>query len=102
MLILIIALGGLGLSRSAGQESISLENSGLYRLSRNPQLMGGALLIIGYVLLWLSWYSLGWFVLYLAMMHMMVLTEEGFLHAIHGEAYEQYCKRVPRYLGFLR
>jgi protein-S-isoprenylcysteine O-methyltransferase Ste14 len=100
--ILVLAFGRLGLPRSCGQEAKRLEISGLYRLTRNPQLVGGTLLIVGYVVLWPSWYALGWGILYAIMAHMMVLTEEAHLHAVHGEAYAEYCRRVPRYLGFPR
>mgnify|MGYP001076497985 CR=1 FL=1 len=102
LIILAIAFAWLGLLRSCGQGLNKLEMSGLYHVTRNPQLMGGALIIIGYTMLWPSWYALGWVVLYAIMAHMMVLTEEKHLHAVHGEAYAQYCKRVPRYLGFPR
>ena len=76
--------------------------TGLYRLSRNPQIVGGSLLVIGSAVQWPSWYALGWVILYGAITHMMVLTEEEHLSAVHGEAYARYCERVPRYLGFPR
>jgi protein-S-isoprenylcysteine O-methyltransferase Ste14 len=47
-------------------------------------------------------YALGWLALFVAMAHMMALTEEEHLRNIHGATYEQYCKRVPRYFGFSR
>lgn len=102
LLILVIAMAWLGLPRSCGQEPRKLEMSGPYRVTRNPQFMGGLLLIIGYIVLWPSWYTLGWLAIFTVMMHMMVLTEEEHLHRIHGVDYERYCKRVPRYLGLPR
>lgn len=102
LVVSVIAMAWLGWPRSSGQGSQKLEVSGPYRVTRNPQLMGGLLLITGYVVLWPSWYAVGWLVLYPAMVHMMVLTEEGYLRALHGEAYQQYCRRVPRYLGVPR
>lgn len=98
--VVLVAMAWLGLPRSFGQKGGRIEMSGPYRLTRNPQLMGGALLIIGYVLLWPTWYALGWLVLYPVIMHMMVLTEEEHLRCYHGEEFKQYCQRVPRYLGF--
>ena len=68
--------------------------------TRNPQLMGGALLVVGYILLWPSWYALGWLALFATMAHLMILAEEEYLFSIYGEEYERYCKRVPRYFGF--
>ena len=100
--IVLGAMAWLGLPRSFGGKRRGLEMTGPYRLTRNPQLMGGVLIVVGYGVLWPSWYALGWLVLFAAMMHMMVLTEEEYLHYLHGEAYGQYCKRVPRYLGVPR
>jgi protein-S-isoprenylcysteine O-methyltransferase Ste14 len=100
--ILILALLWLGLPRSCGQQANKLEISGIYRLSRNPQLMGGAILIIGYIFLWPSWYALGWLFLFAFMTHMMVHTEEQFLTGLFGEEYKRYCQQVPRYFGLPR
>jgi protein-S-isoprenylcysteine O-methyltransferase Ste14 len=94
-----IAMGTLGLPRSFGQGSRRVQVSGLYRVTRNPQLLGGLLLVIGYAVLWPSWYALGWVALYAFLAHMMVLTEEDFLLQIHGEHFREYCRRVPRYIG---
>jgi len=92
----------LGLPQSFGQNGKKLVSSGPYRVTRNPQVMGGALLIIGYVVLWPSWYALGWLVLFAFLSHMMILTEEEHLRRVYSEDYEEYCKQVPRYLGFPR
>lgn len=96
----IISVAYLGLRRSLGQEVNILRESGLYRVTRNPQIVACVPLVVGYVLLIPSWYALGWLILYAAMSHMMVVTEEEHLQNIHGEKYVQYCKRVPRYLDF--
>jgi protein-S-isoprenylcysteine O-methyltransferase Ste14 len=99
---LALAMAWLGWFRSSGQGSKNLEQSGPYRVIRNPQLMAGMLLIAGYIALRPSWYALGWFVLYAAMAHSMVLAEERWLKTIHGETFEKYCRRVPRYVGLPR
>jgi len=98
----IVAMTWLGLSRSFGQQVNELRVSGPYRVSRNPQLVGSALLALGYVMLVPSWYALGWLGLYAPIAHMMVMTEEEHLRDRHGAAYDRYCMRVPRYLGFPR
>lgn len=100
--IMSIAMGGLGLRRSLGQEVNVLKQGGLYRITRNPQILGWGLALIGLVVLWPSWYVLGWLIQYAIITHMMALTEEEHLHAIHGNDYAQYCRRVPRYLGIPR
>jgi protein-S-isoprenylcysteine O-methyltransferase Ste14 len=58
-----------------------------------------ALIVIGYALLWPTWHSLGWVLLYALIAHVMVITEEEHLRGVHGEAYLRYCQRVPRYFG---
>ena len=71
----------------------------MYRFSRNPQIVGGALTAAGCALLWTSWYALGWIVLYAVVGHMMVLTEEEHLRNVYGGEYTTYLKRTPRYVG---
>jgi protein-S-isoprenylcysteine O-methyltransferase Ste14 len=89
-----------GLRRAFGLGVNKLIRSGPYRLSRNPQLVAGSLLIIGTILLWPSWCALGWAALYGGVAHMMVMTEEEHLRNVYGEEYVIYCEQVPRYLGF--
>ncbi len=91
-----------GLRRAFGLDVSRLVQSGPYRLSRNPQLVFGILLIAGTAILWPSWYALGWALLYGVVGHLMVLTEEEHLRAAYGEEYDRYCAQVPRYLGRVR
>jgi protein-S-isoprenylcysteine O-methyltransferase Ste14 len=88
-----------GLRRAFGLQVDGLIQRGVYRVSRNPQLVGGSLLVIGTVVLWPSWYALGWAALYGVVGHLMVITEEEHLREVYGEAYARYCERVPRWLG---
>lgn len=55
-------------------------------------------MVLGIALRWPSWYALGWMLLFVAMIHMMVITEEEHLRDVFGEEYVRYCKKVPRYL----
>ena len=71
-------------------------------MTRNPQIVGSALIVIGYAMYWPSWHSLGWVILYAAICHMMVLTEEEHLRRTFAEEYVRYCECVPRYLRLLR
>ena len=87
------------LRRSMGMHVDQLIRSGPYRFTRNPQLVGGALLVIGSVVLWPSWYALGWAALYGFLAHVMVITEEEHLRDVYGQEYADYCAEVPRYLG---
>lgn len=102
---MILAFGTMlwfGLRRAFGLEISALIQWGPYRLSRNPQIVGGSWMVIGVALQWPTWYSLGWVFMYAAVAHMMVLTEEEFLQDVFGQEYERYCERVPRYLGLQR
>jgi protein-S-isoprenylcysteine O-methyltransferase Ste14 len=77
----VIAIGALGVRKTMGQKAEVLAQVGLYRVSRNPQIVGGGLAVVGIAVLWPSWYALGWVVLYGVIAHMMVLTEEEHLHS---------------------
>lgn len=88
----------LGVLRSMGRGTTYLEQSGIYSVSRNPQAIACGLYVIGFLMVWPSWYAAGWALLYFILIHIMVLTEEEYLLQIHGEKYQEYCERVPRYL----
>ncbi|MCK4548398.1 MAG: isoprenylcysteine carboxylmethyltransferase family protein [Candidatus Eisenbacteria sp.] len=88
----------LRLRDTLGQQTRGLYRSGFYRYSRNPQIVVYGLVVIGLALLWPSIYSLGWILVYGAIAHMMVRTEEEHLGRIFGSEYEDYCVEVPRYL----
>jgi protein-S-isoprenylcysteine O-methyltransferase Ste14 len=85
--------------------SEGINGGGLYRFSRNPMYVGGALLIVGLIISgWNSYTdgavliicSIPWFV----MTHLAVLEEEAFLEKKYGSAYLKYKHQVPRYFGF--
>jgi protein-S-isoprenylcysteine O-methyltransferase Ste14 len=95
----VVAMAQLGPSAVFGQRSRALQQAGLYRLTRNPQILCYVVALSGFALLWPSWYALGWLLLYLPIAHMMVVTEEEHLRRRYGEAFDAYCGRVPRYLG---
>lgn len=98
----VAAMLSLGMGVVMGQQAGGLKQTGWYGLSRNPQIVGGGLAVIGVALLWPSWYALGWVVIGAIIAHMMVLTEEEHLRRILGESYQTYCQRVPRYAGLPR
>jgi len=85
--------------RSFGREVGSLRTGGLYRYSRNPQLVGGFLFIAGYALLWPSWKGALWAALWLVIAQLMVRGEEPHLQDVFGQEYRNYCAQTPRYLG---
>lgn len=96
LIILIIAWFNLGTGSSFGQDKNKLKTNGIYHYSRNPQLVGYGLIVFVYAMLFASWYSAGWFLLYLIISWFMVLSEEEFLRLKYDEEYEKYCNIVPR------
>jgi len=94
----LASMAYLGFRRSCGQQVDKLRQTGIYGLSRNPQVVTFSLMILGVVLRWPSWYALGWVMIFAAMIHMMVLTEEEHLRDVFGDEYARYCRRVPRYI----
>ena len=93
------SMAWLGVRRSFGRRVGDLLASGPYSFSRNPQIVGGTLMITGVAWLWPSWYALGWAVLWPVMFHPMVLTEEEHMQRIFGEGYRRYSEQVARYIG---
>jgi protein-S-isoprenylcysteine O-methyltransferase Ste14 len=85
--------------RSFGEQVGSLRTGGLYRYSRNPQLVGSFFFILGYAILWPSWAGALWAGLWLVIAHWMVQAEEAHLVDVFGDEYRGYCARAPRYLG---
>jgi protein-S-isoprenylcysteine O-methyltransferase Ste14 len=98
LLMVLFSMPILGL-RSFGRQVGKLHTSGLYRYTRNPQLLGGFLFMLGYALLWPSWAGAAWVAVWLLIAHLMTGAEEEHLRRRFGEAYRLYAARTPRYLG---
>jgi len=99
VLIIIISFAWLGLRRTHGLETDILIHLGPYRLTRNPQIVGFGLGMIGFIVLWPSWHMMVSIILLIVLTHLMVLTEEEHLLDVHGDEYKRYCGQVPRYVG---
>lgn len=84
-----------------GEEPHALVSTGLYRFSRNPMYVGVLLAVFGQAILLgslrLTVYGLFLLVCFHAV---VVLVEEPHLIKQSGESYEQYCREVPRWIGF--
>jgi protein-S-isoprenylcysteine O-methyltransferase Ste14 len=101
LLVVLLSMPILG-RRSFGAEVGRLHTTGIYRFSRNPQLVGSFTFIIGYVLLWPSWTGALWAALWLPISYWMVKGEEEHLASVFGKEYEAYCRRTPRYIGIAK
>jgi protein-S-isoprenylcysteine O-methyltransferase Ste14 len=94
---LLSTLGRFGMRRASGGEVGALTCSGMYRRTRNPQVISYGVAVLGYALLWPSWTGIFWLLLYLVLAHRMVTTEESHLKAVFGKDYVEYCEQTPRY-----
>jgi protein-S-isoprenylcysteine O-methyltransferase Ste14 len=73
---------------------------GLYRYSRNPMYVGVLQVLLGEVLIFHSMRLLVYAVVVASGFHLFVLLyEEPTLRRKFGTAYDDYCARVPRWLG---
>jgi protein-S-isoprenylcysteine O-methyltransferase Ste14 len=71
---------------------------GVFAFSRNPIYVAFAIILIGEFLIFPNWISLIYLGAATWLFHRQVLREEEYLKGHYGRAYEQYCRRVRRYL----
>ena len=96
VLILFISYFSLGNKPSLGMDKNKLKTDGIYKYSRNPQLVGYGLMLLAFTILFFSWLMLFWFFQYLIISFFMIKSEEEFLVQRYDDAYRDYCKKVPR------
>jgi protein-S-isoprenylcysteine O-methyltransferase Ste14 len=76
-----------------------LVTEGLFQHTRNPMYVGKFFMVLGAGVASNSGYALiGITAAYLFMYHSIVLAEEAYLRAKFGSAFDDYCRRVPRWL----
>lgn len=73
---------------------------GLYQISRNPQWVTFALVMLGFSLMVGSWTVLGLLAVRVIMNHFRILGEERALESQYGEDYLKYKESIPRYWVF--
>ncbi|QKG93229.1 isoprenylcysteine carboxylmethyltransferase family protein [Halorubrum salinarum] len=88
----------LGEAATEGRED-ELRTEGLYRYTRNPQNVGYVLLFAAYAVLANSPLVGALAVATAAFSVFQVLAEETWLRDVYGDAYDEYCERVPRFVG---
>ena len=71
---------------------------GVFAFSRNPIYVAFAMVLIGEFLIFPNWISLIYLIAATWLVHRQVLREEEYLKGHYGQAYEQYCHCVRRYL----
>lgn len=75
-----------------------LVQSGLFAVSRNPIFLGMLVMLLGFFLVLPNALSLVVVVLGYALIQIQVRLEEEHLTRLHGNAYQDYCRRVRRWL----
>ncbi|MEZ0446883.1 methyltransferase family protein [Cellulomonas sp. ICMP 17802] len=100
------ALWMFGRSRTGllpGQATRAMIEQGPFRLSRNPLYVGLLALYLGVALLAPTFWGLVLFpAAVLLVLWGAIQPEERFLHERFGAAYDDYRRRVPRWLGVVR
>ena len=83
-----------------GEEPPVLVERGLYRITRNPMYVGVVTAVLGQAVVFGSWRIALYGALLWLWFHFVVrVLEEPHLRKKMGPAYEEYCRRVPRWLG---
>jgi protein-S-isoprenylcysteine O-methyltransferase Ste14 len=83
----------------APQRTRALVTGGVYRITRNPMYVGMALLLSAWaVALGSMWALAGPLGFMLFITRFQIRPEEQALHALFGETYAAYCRRVRRWL----
>ena len=80
------------------QHSGRLVTTGIFAFSRNPIYVAFAFVLLGEFFIFPNWILLLYIGAGVWLFHRQVLREEEHLKRIHGKEYEEYCKRVRRYL----
>src|SRR5439155_10264454 len=72
---------------------------GPYRFVRNPMYVGAVLALVGSALFYACYAALGYAALFLVCLHLLVVfyEEPGLRHAFASD-YDEYCRKVKRWL----
>lgn len=85
--------------KMSGLETGNLVMSGPYRYSRNPQVVGWLLGLLGLALIYRSVTGLSLVAAFLFVHRLYFAIEEQHLERTFGEEYRRYKARTPRFLG---
>jgi protein-S-isoprenylcysteine O-methyltransferase Ste14 len=96
----ILSMVNLGKSTRLGlpDEKTTLKTTGLYRFSRNPMYVGFNLLTLSSVTYTVNILVAIAGIYSIVIYHLIILGEEKFLRERFGTAYNNYVKKVSRYL----
>jgi protein-S-isoprenylcysteine O-methyltransferase Ste14 len=108
VILCLLGLGGLvwslascGRSFRVGIDTTtpgSLVTTGVFTLSRNPIYTAFGFILLGEFLIFPNWILLFFLVAAVWLFHRQVLREEEYMKEQYGADYEEYCRKVRRYL----
>lgn len=76
-----------------------LLTTGFYRISRHPIYVMVDIAWIGMAVATASWLLFALIVFYMIVLHFLIPAEERICLEKYGDAYREYMKRTPRYIG---
>lgn len=97
---------GFSATGTSGRENFlkaeSINTTGVYSLSRNPLYIGNFFIYFGLLVIFNNGFALLIGASFLILQYyFIILAEEKYLAERHGEAYQRYCRMVPRiFSGF--
>lgn len=99
---MLITLGSMKIFGSwrkvIGSKTNKLDTTRFYKYSRNPQLLGYGVFLLGFTFLWPSIFAIVCYFVYWYISFNMILVEENHLKKTFGEDYFNYCAKTPRLL----
>lgn len=101
LLLFLLSLFSFGKSFRVGideEKPGELITTGAFAISRNPIYTAFGMVLVGVFLILPNWILLLYVLAGFWLFHRQVLLEEASLKKIYGEKYEEYCKKVRRYL----
>jgi len=96
-----VSHAGSATRTTSGVGGEQLVTSGPYAYVRNPLYLGNFLLTVGFCIMawaWMPWMLLVAVALFTLQYGLIISLEEEYLRRRFGEAYEDYCRHVPRFL----
>ncbi|BDB41736.1 MULTISPECIES: methyltransferase family protein [Mycobacterium] len=99
--VLAISLVSFGRSFRVGidvDKPGRLVTTGVFAVSRNPIYVGFFVFLLGQLLVFPNWVPLFYLAAGTWLFHRQVLREEAFLRRHYRREFEEYCKRVRRYV----
>jgi protein-S-isoprenylcysteine O-methyltransferase Ste14 len=89
----------LTVSEFAAAPGGEMVTGGVYRFSRHPFYLGYSLVFLGTGIASASWLFLLVWAALIALMHIVMTAEEKSMAGRYGNAYLEYAKKTPRWIG---